>query len=779
MPESYLPANTQAVLKLEQWSQALEDFKQHAVYSKLNGEIFSDFFESYSELGEALNPNGQVLLAYSKELDSLQNYTLIARTKDLGFIPDSIKGLRKDSMTNTTEIRKYFLGELVFYSSEIDSVSLISTSSNVLSEIQKRAVLKDENFLSALKVKKGKSMSYAAKLPAKASKDSIDSWAGYTTYELQLLPDGIISHGVLMDQDTLGQRLSIFRGQIPQKSMAPSVTLSSAKRALSIGFSNVDSLRSRLLKLHADSLSIHPLFETGNEVVWVKTASTSYVAMGSLDSDLSWENIAPMISEIDAYRDISLFQLSENNRLFEPFHLFFPSNDYRVVFQWKDFLVFTHNRSQAEELISGLLNKSVLSETGYYQNSASYLAQSASLVFYELDGKWSGLTAQLVGSENSILKGYPLIVTQLIYDRDFAHLNMIAKSSSGESISTGPVQQLASVKLENDLLIPPKFFTNHNTGGKDIVVQDIANQLYLISTNGKVLWKKRLDGPILGKVHEVDILRNGKKQLAFSTSKAVYILDRNGNPVAPFPKRFKDPITQPLAIFDYDNNRKYRFVVVQDEYVYMYDSKGQSVKGFTFNKAGSKIVMPPQHIRIGRKDYITIAEASGKLNILSRVGKIRVPVNRNIAFGEIPIEKEGVNFVVISEDKQKISIDQKGGISPQQLDVSDTYWFTIYGNTKLTLDDNLMRINGKLTELPVGLFSIPQLLPFGKNLFATITETKENLIYLYSKAGRLLPNFPIYGTSEIDLADANRNNSMNIVVKGESNEVILYQLPKQ
>ena len=89
-----------------------------------------------------------------------------------------------------------------------------------------------------------------------------------------------------------------------------------------------------------------------------------------------------------------------------------------------------------------------------------------------------------------------------------------------------------------------------------------------------------------------------------------------------------------------------------------------------------------------------------------------------------------------------------------------------------------MRINGKLTELPVGLFSKPQLLPFGKKLYATITETKENLVYLFSKNGELLPNFPIYGTSEIDLADANRNNSMNFVVKGESNEVILYQLPK-
>jgi hypothetical protein len=43
----------------------------------------------------------------------------------------------------------------------------------------------------------------------------------------------------------------------------------------------------------------------------------------------------------------------------------------------------------------------------------------------------------------------------------------------------------------------------------------------------------------------------------------MYVVDENGKDVAPFPIKFRDDITQSLAIFDYDNNRKYRFIIKQ------------------------------------------------------------------------------------------------------------------------------------------------------------------------------------------------------------------------
>src|SRR5690554_7864081 len=103
---------------------------------------------------------------------------------------------------------------------------------------------------------------------------------------------------------------------------------------------------------------------------------------------------------------------------------------------------------------------------------------------------------------------------------------------------------------------------------------------------------------------------------------------------------------------------------------------------------------------MGNKDYILIAEQDGKLNILSRVGKPRVKVSKTFKFSDIPITSEDKNFVVITKDNAKEQISEKGEVSSQKLDVSINYWFTTVGSLKATLDNNLLRINGKLAELP-------------------------------------------------------------------------------
>jgi len=67
----------------------------------------------------------------------------------------------------------------------------------------------------------------------------------------------------------------------------------------------------------------------------------------------------------------------------------------------------------------------------------------------------------------------------------------------------------------------------------------------------------------------------------------LYVLDKNGTNVNPFPLDFKDLVTEGLAIFDYDNNGKYRFVVVQDENILMFSKEGKLIKGFDYKAQGS------------------------------------------------------------------------------------------------------------------------------------------------------------------------------------------------
>ena len=47
----------------------------------------------------------------------------------------------------------------------------------------------------------------------------------------------------------------------------------------------------------------------------------------------------------------------------------------------------------------------------------------------------------------------------------------------------------------------PQLLKNHYTRQKEVIVQDATDQLYLFSPDGEMLWKRDIEGQILGEVH--------------------------------------------------------------------------------------------------------------------------------------------------------------------------------------------------------------------------------------------------------------------------------------
>ncbi len=277
-------------------------------------------------------------------------------------------------------------------------------------------------------------------------------------------------------------------------------------------------------------------------------------------------------------------------------------------------------------------------------------------------------------------------------------------------------------------------------------------------------------------VQTVDILKNGRYQLAFATKNALHVIDRDGNTVKPFPLKFRDEITQPLAVFDYDNKRDYRFLIVQGKEVFMYDRKGRSVKGFQFSKAGSNITQTPKHIRIGRKDYIVIPETSGKLNILSRTGKTRVPVKENLDFSENDWYEYDGNFVSSNTSGQIIKINERGSIKKEDLGLAENTRITATAKTLVMLSENELTIKGNSVTLDFGLYSAPQIFYINNKIYVSVTDLQAKKVYVFDSNATLLNGFPVYGNSLIDLNNADGDAALELVVQGEEDEVLLYEV---
>ena len=65
--------------------------------------------------------------------------------------------------------------------------------------------------------------------------------------------------------------------------------------------------------------------------------------------------------------------------------------------------------------------------------------------------------------------------------------------------------------LDTTASIKPFFFTNHLSGAKEIFIQDMKNNIYLINAAGRVLWKVNLNERIIGTVYMIDYLQ--KRQI--------------------------------------------------------------------------------------------------------------------------------------------------------------------------------------------------------------------------------------------------------------------------
>ena len=330
--------------------------------------------------------------------------------------------------------------------------------------------------------------------------------------------------------------------------------------------------------------------------------------------------------------------------------------------------------------------------------------------------------------------------------------------------------------MDADLAISPQFVVNHRTKQQEIIVQDTGNTLYLISNTGKIRWKKKLDGRIQGRVKQVDLYKNGRLQLAFVTQRKLQIIDRNGNEVAPFPISFNDNISLPLAVFDYDKNKNYRFLVCRGKKLSMYNSQGEIVSGFTLNQTQSNILFTPRHFRIGTKDYLVIAEENGKLNILHRTGKTRIEVNRKIGFSDNTVYLYNNKFTTTNKAGALVQIDEKGGIAIRNMSLEQDHRISTTSRTMVSLSDNALSIKGKKVMLDFGFYTPPRIFLVNNKIYVSLTDTQTNKIYMYDSNAVLLPHFPVYGMSAVDMGDIDNDNKPEFTVQGDKNAILLYKM---
>ncbi|MEJ2585030.1 MAG: hypothetical protein P8Z38_08295 [Robiginitalea sp.] len=495
------------------------------------------------------------------------------------------------------------------------------------------------------------------------------------------------------------------------------------------------------------------------------------------------EALRPLQGEGSEFQGILVFPVNENNLLRETFAPLldrWPSPSYYCVLE--DTFIFSKDLEGLQSLISAHNRKTTYASTPRFEKLKPLLAaESSSLFISENPGSsrilqdslaLTGLPAEFL---EKLPEGY-LATTQMNLEDDFSLHTYQFRDTELLEDENPQVTEVFTAALEAPAYSRPQFLKNHRTGEMDVVVQDENNTLYLFSNDGSLFWKKTLPGPIQGDIHQVDLYRNGRLQMAFTTNSKLMVLDRNGKEVSPFPKDFPGGNLGPLAVFDYEQNRNYRLVVTQGNKVFMFDGQGRDVRGFKFREAASPVISVPKHIRIGSRDYLVFQLENGELKILNRVGDTRVPVRERFEFSPNPVFLYRDGFAFTERDGNLIRIDPRGRVSRTVLNLNPEHGMDATIKTLAFMDDNRFQVKGNKRELELGVYTRPRIFYLFDIIYVAVTDLQSQQVFLLRSTGATVPGFPVEGSGPADMADMDNGRNPELVVPFRDNAVRVYRI---
>jgi hypothetical protein len=452
---------------------------------------------------------------------------------------------------------------------------------------------------------------------------------------------------------------------------------------------------------------------------------------------------------------------------------------------YDNYLISGSSITTIGEMLRDNLNKNTLSNDIACNDFMSTQPGSASLCVFCKPSKITGILRENIDSgivnllERNVLSFRKVQSAgfQLSPRNDMIYTSFSMRFSD-EIISDIPVEW--KVPLDTAAAIKPFFFVNHLTGAREIFIQDFRNNAYLLNSEGRVLWKIKLNERINGDVYSIDYYNNKKNQLLFAGKNFLHVIDRNGNYIEKFPVKLTSSATNRAALFDYERTGNYRILIAgEDRKIYAYDKSGKTVKGWNTFMTRGTVRDKIEYFRISGKDYIIAADESS-FYILDRSGKIRIPLEETVlkARGSsIRLIRNPKPYIIFSAPDgsitqiffdgsvtkfiiRRFSADHSFEIADINNDRKEEYIFCDKGKLYIYNNDRseyLIKDFGSGSLIPV----IITISDSEKRI--SLSDKEKNLVYLLDKKGEIMKGFPIGGISLFVVGKLSDNDNWNLI----------------
>lgn len=665
----------------------------------------------------------------------------------------------------------------------------------------------------------------------------IARFAEWTEMDLSLRSNAVLMNGYTSSPDSINEFLGVFKGQQPQLIEVATVLPGTTICYSSFGISNFQLYNQRYETFldkerksdeRADKLTrlkqnynFDPNKQIanwiGNEIVMAivpnldGTASTiallsctnTDVAKSTLQA-LEGEENDSIASEVVPDSSGYVFRkLPVPEMLPTIFGEMFADLTTVYYTTIQQYVVFAENENSLRAIVEANQNKTTLVNNRGYADFQTNMSKEANLSIYVSPEHCESLLKEnagikLIANLNlhpGLLRRFDGAILQYSTgDNDLFYTNVFIRHNPQ---SKEDITSLWETQLDTSFSSKPYLVINHKTKGLDIFIQDDANKIYLISNTGSIYWKKQLSEKIMGDVKQVDALKNGKLQLVFNTLNSIYIIDRNGNNFAPFPIKLPSAATNSMCVIDYENKHDYRLLIAcRDKNIYNYSATGKKIEGWKIPTTQDLVIVPVERVVIGEKDYVIIADQSGKIYVTDRQGNTRLMLKEKL---NTPVNKISVEAGKDLARTKIISADSNGTISRLSLtDGLERMHFMNFenapafeyvdtdgdGNREFIFIENkqLMVFNQDKSLVTSFTFDSPQDLNpqiffFGsKDVRIGVLCPASKEIHLINNAGKDAEGFPIQGSTAFNIGSLNGDGSLTIICGNNNKYLCAYTL---
>lgn len=668
----------------------------------------------------------------------------------------------------------------------------------------------------------------------------IRNFAGWTQLDLNIKSNEILFSGYSTSSDSITNFLSVYKGQQPCEINATTILPQNTLNFIFSGITNQKLYRDNLLayynskqkkqnqKQWADDFNrlydcdVEELFTTwiNNEIVVFTTANSEYddlqhmAAFGCTETESTLNNLLLLSEKINNinekktdtmhYEGHLIINFPANNLLLNIWGSHFKNITSTYVTAIDNYIVVGNNYESLKSIIINYKSGRTLENDEHYNNFfESHLDTETNLYYYSTIGNTISRHIDNLTNTQAIFLNefYPALkkihaagiqfsnYNELIYTTAFINHNPVSKQLTST---------LWEVALDTTVSSSPQSVVNHNTKTKEIVVQDDANNFYLITSTGKILWKKKLSEKIIGSISQIDALNNNKLQFLFNTKSEIHLIDRNGNNVKNFPVKLTAEASAPLTVIDYDNNKAYRILIpCINNTIYNYNAEGEQVNGWKKPKTKETIHVQLLHFNSNKMDFITAISKSGNILCFNRHGEPRLSpktklINTTgvytIITGKTPDKtciisydtvEQCINKLYFNEQQEKIKTENTAGWSYfncKDLNNDKSTEYILANDNKIAVlnnDEGLLfeHLFSEKIKAHVYLSNL-----FQNNYLAGVLSAESEEIFLFKANGELFKGFPLKGQTGFFADDLNKDGALILICGGAGNNLFAYQI---